>query len=510
MKNAVFLDIAAKQNYIFSSNKLKDIIGASGIIALVSSSDYIRKFMSENMPKVAMDGVFGGGNALLFFDEKSVAKNFIKQYSKDLLLNFPSLVPYFALNCKFDEQNYAKSVRETHEMLDELKNSFFPLTQPLTLGIESLCPNSDFSVTCEDRNPENFKEKIRISSATFAKRNFNISANFKSNFKREKLKTFDEICESALKNKYEFSDELDKIYYSENGFIAVSHIDANKLGERLKGGAIDDKLTATKFSNGIDKAMQKTLNKTVEILIAKLEKGFKFGDGVEFSQKDLKLHNDKMILPFCPIILSGDDFTFVSEGRLGILISEIFINELKNHRLNDDNSEFFAPLFASGGVAIIKAKSPFFRAYEICEELASSAKTLTRAESPAKTSIDFMISSANVSLGSLDLMRENYFSKDGKKLYNGGYSLDENGDFSELLSLMQKLSKLSKNKVMKLRELAFVSFENAKRFIEIYCGKNSNLLTKIDGETQLNFKKEMLLDAIEMLNFYPNDLGEKK
>ncbi|MBZ7995093.1 hypothetical protein AVCANL280_06075, partial [Campylobacter canadensis] len=59
----VLVDIAAKQEYIFSSNKLKDMVGASEIIARATDVETIKENCKEfdfDTSKIK-DGFSGGG-----------------------------------------------------------------------------------------------------------------------------------------------------------------------------------------------------------------------------------------------------------------------------------------------------------------------------------------------------------------------------------------------------------------------------------------------------------------
>lgn len=464
MKVAVLVDIAGKQNYIFSSNKLKDIVGASEIIRQVTDEKYIK----EHGKLSSINGNFSGGNALIFFDGVEEAKEFISIYSKFLLENFPSLVVYFAINESFDESDFKGSNSKTHQILDEIKNSFYPLSQPLSLGIEQLCPNSDFPTG----DYLDKKSRSHISKATHKKQ---IKAD-------EANKNFQNAYKESL-GKYTISYELDKIAHDEKSFIAIAHIDANDLGTKVKKLESEDDFN--KFSKNIDESMKEALKNTIIKLVENLE-NFEFLD-----IKKLKIQNN--IIPFRPIILSGDDFTFVSEGRLGVWITRTFIDELSKLTFGKENK----PLYASGGVAIVKGKTPFFRAYEIAEELTTSAKKITRKDETIKTSIDFLITSSNI-LGDLEFLRHRYYTRGETKLYNDGFS---DGDFDKLLKLINDLKQISKTKVMKLRELILQSKEAATKYLEIYC---DNKLLK-NGELE---NEKILLEAIELMNFYPLQ-GEK-
>lgn len=481
----VLVDIAAKQEYIFSSNKLKDMVGASEIIARATDVDEIRKL---NLTEFSESSFSGGGNAYLFFDELKTAQEFIKKYSLYLLKTYPSLVPYL-LPFKMSG-DYQKDIADAKAKLDKIRNSFYPLTHSLNIGFERLCPSSNIGVDNEGK----------ISKATKSK--------------REAVENrFDKYLENT---QYKFSSELDKIYIHNNAFISVVHCDINALGQKVR--KLKNKEESKEFSKKIDLIMQEAFAKMIDELVNHLDNG-----GFEF--KDVKITKDsfkdkkenKYYLPIRPIILNGDDFTFVSEGRLGVWLSKIFIKELEKA----SKKHFNGGLYASAGIAICKAKTPFSRAYNLSEELASKAKALARKDKDKtdnKSTLSFLILSNQVKSG-LNYLENVYTSErisgENKYINAEGYVINDNNNFKEyelnrLLKLINILNKMARSKMMKIRDLLFYeNDDNLTKYIDIYCEneafKKDELL---DGNNIKNEYQNMLLDAIELSAFYPQKDGQ--
>ena len=108
-------------------------------------------------------------------------------------------------------------------------------------------------------------------------------------------------------------------------------------------------------------------------------------------------------LPLRPIILGGDDLTFICHGKLGLYLAEKFINiwiQKANQGLNDLPAGGFS---ACAGVAIAKTKYPFYRTYQIAEELCSLAKECHRKEGGSW--LDFYLISGTKS-GNVNSIRE--------------------------------------------------------------------------------------------------------
>lgn len=486
----VLVDIAAKQEYIFSSNKLKDMVGASEIIARVTDVEEIRKL---NLAKFSESSFSGGGNAYLFFENEKNALEFIEKYSLYLLKTYPSLVPYLV---PYEMSgDYQKDIAGAKDELDKIRNSFYPLTHSLNIGFERLCPSSNIGVNDDGE----------ISNATASKRNM-----------VENAKRFNKYLDAK---GYEFSNELDKIYIHNNAFISVVHCDINALGEKVR--KLKNKEESKEFSKKIDLIMQEAFAKMIDKLASRLDNdGFEFKD-IKITKDDFK-KDDKYYLPIRPIILNGDDFTFVSEGRLGIWLSKTFIEELenafeeKNNNFNNELKEIFGnSLYASAGIAICKAKTPFSRAYNLSEELASKAKALARKDE-SKSSLAFLILSNQVKSG-LNYLENTYTSErttgENEFINHEGYFINKNEkhegyDFDELLKLISILNKMARSKMMKIRDLLYYSDkESLKKYIEIYCENDEfNASDLLDGDEIKH--KNMLLDAIELSAFYPQKDGQ--
>lgn len=251
----VLVDIAAKQEYIFSSNKLKDMVGASEIIARATDVDEIRKL---NLAKFSESSFSGGGNAYLFFDSLETAQEFIKKYSLHLLKKYPSLVPYLV---PYEMSgDYQKDIAGAKAKLDEIRNSFYPLTHSLNIGFERLCPSSNIGVEGKEG---------KISKAT-----------------KSKQEAVENRFDVYLKNtQYKFSSELDRIYIHNNAFISVVHCDINALGEKVR--KLKNKEESKEFSKKIDLIMQEAFAKMIDKLVSRLD-----NDGFEF--KDIKITKDDL------------------------------------------------------------------------------------------------------------------------------------------------------------------------------------------------------------------------
>lgn len=224
----------------------------------------------------------------------------------------------------------------------------------------------------------------------------------------------------------------------------------------------------------------------------------------------LSSEDEKTVLPLIPVLIAGDEVTFVCEGRLGIWLAEKYIKELMNYKIQ--NSVFSA----CAGVSIVKSKYPFYRAYLIAEGLLSRAKRKSR-ENGNSSYLDFFVSSGGCS-GEIDDILEKHFSTINGNLHFGPYKVDSDCDtncynddsLKYLKENIKGLLKFPRNKLMRLREALFEEKEIRKLILEEFSVKDLNLPKlpfKKDYITDLwENKKTPYFDAIEAIDFYPEGL----
>jgi hypothetical protein len=511
----VLLDTVSIQRYIFSTNNLKENIGASRIVEdiydshlkeaikkLFSSSDdsYYKAWENEPEKITILEcsssfeiGYIGGGNALLFFKEEEKAKEFIKYWTMRLLIHCPGLIPACAIE-KIDFNDFSRSLKNLFKQLAENKSSFVPQTVIKRHGITAECPNTGYSaeIWCE-KLPE--EKKNYISSVSNAK----IMAAEEANKKLQEI-----LKDLGFADEYTFTDEIDKLGQTkrEESHIAIVHIDGNDMGKRFQ--SLNDLVSLRKLSKSVREATLNTFKEMLKKLVEKIENG-------EIKDEDINLQKDekgKTILPLRPIIIGGDDITFVSEGRLGIWLAKIFLEEFQKQQVSDGK-----PLSACAGVAITKAKYPFYRGYKLSEDLTRSAKDGRKKANDNGSWIDFHIAYGGFS-GELKEIRENHYKTPLVNLVLRPYKID---DLNELLKGVANLkNNFPRSKILELRSVLYSGENEQKLFLEEIKARKSQLLEEINTRksplpSYKNFngneivvdKKTPYFDMIELIEFYP-------
>jgi len=502
--HAVLLDTVSIQRYIFSTNNLKENIGASRIVEdiydshlkevikglFMVSDDYYYNAWEENPEKIAIledlshfeIGYIGGGNALLFFKEEQMAKEFIKRWSMRLLIHCPGLIPACAVG-EIDFNDFSKSLKNLFKQLAENKSSFVPETIIRRHGITAECPNTGYSaeIWCE-KLPE--KKKNYISSVSNAK-------IMKAEEANNKLQGILQDC--GLADKYTFTDEIDKLGQTkrEESHIAIVHIDGNDMGKRFQ--SLNDLVSLRKLSKSVREA---TLNAFKEML-KKLDENIKNGK-IEKEGIKLQKENGKIILPLRPIIIGGDDITFVSEGRLGIWLAKIFLEEFQRQEVSDGKG-----LTACAGVAITKTKYPFYRGYKLSEDLTRNAKDSGKKAKDDSSWIDFHIAYGGFS-GELKEIRGNHYrTPSGDDLLLRPYKIT---DLDKLLSKINELKRqFPRSKIMELRSVLYAGKNEQRLFLEELKARGLRLpeYNEFKGDEITSNGKTPYFDMIELMDLYP-------
>ncbi|MCD7862200.1 MAG: hypothetical protein LUG61_01485 [Lachnospiraceae bacterium] len=341
--NLVITEVSQKQAYIFSSNRLRDNITNSAVIAYVTSSRYFKDaagsvYTDEN------EVYCGGGHAILEFANHETAVQFVRLITGDVRRRFPGL-ELFATIHECEEEPNAESIFRLIQKLEKKKSVRRASFGQGTFGVEE--------VEAVSRKAS----VIRLNGSQY-----------------EPYSPDDEADRASCPEGFERAFSFENLGGSkgDSNFIAVVHIDGNAMGKRVEElrethGAEpwqQYRKTLKEFSEAIASDFRDTFREMREKVADQIEEG-KIG-ALELTASK----NGAYYFPVRRVITEGDDICFVTEGRIGIECARIFM-ELLSARVNRVDGKHYA---ACAGVAIVHQKYPFYRAYELAEELCSNAK----------------------------------------------------------------------------------------------------------------------------------------
>lgn len=440
----LLFDTAGIQPYIFRSNRLRENVGASHLVAQATgrwvlaaartvSSDPITPDQDgrrslESDPAAEVELVYtAGGNALVLARNADVAEALTKALSEHVLREAPGLRLLAA----------GRPVELEREPLPEVLKTLFgdldnqkrrdPGHEPL-LGLAVTRPCRATGLPAVAEAPAWGSEAPAfVSAEVLAKLHAVRSAN------RALREAFPLPAIDGVDLR--FPTELDDLGRTsgDTSLVAVVHADGDGMGARFRalGRAFDapeqNRAYITAFrdlSARVDAVGQRALQTTLDDLaghvqvheakgqsVATIEHRNRAGDLVQQISLPRAPDGDAYYLPVRPIISGGDDLTLVCDGRIGLSLTARYLEAFEA----EARAAELQGVTASAGVALVKSHFPFARAYDLSEQLAGSAKQLRReiGDGDATGCLDWHLARGAL-YDSADAMREReYRTPDG-------------------------------------------------------------------------------------------------
>lgn len=359
MGTLVLWEVSRKQDYIFQSNKLKENKGASIIIEHIIEE--LPKELGKDYEKNLIYN--GGGNSLYKFDGEEQAKKFVKDISERVLRDYPGIQLFMVIkNYNDKEYEVIKAIKDAYKKLEKKKNSRKNSGLQKSFGIEKTCESTGLPAYCSD--PDNSKRLI--SEGVFRKIE-NSYGDYKDNSK------FKRLLPEGVKGIRGFRDLTKE--EGEKNYLAVIHIDGNRMGEKMaqlekcfiyeekdKSETNKEYLKALRrFSNDIKLAYEDAFKKMTSVI----------NRNKDILDKDTKIKEG--FFPVIPVIVAGDDITYVTNGKIGVESARIFLEHLCSNEIEIYGGKT-TKLNACAGVAIGKVSHPFYNMYKMAEELCTNGK----------------------------------------------------------------------------------------------------------------------------------------
>ena len=495
-------DVRGIQNYIFKTNKIKDIIGASNLVENIileglnaiikNDTDLLEKTCltdwenddSEaflNDESIQMQVLFiGGGNAYVLYRNKDICTKLNRGLSKYILEHTYSLNLAVAVIDKTD--NYNDDYKKINEKMLDIKSKM-PQTKPMgAFPFMAIDHSTGYPLSSFDHVAQDY-----VSTETKLKR-------------------------KCVKETEDANKILDKMVTQkgENSFLAVVHIDGNSMGNRIKEIMKDKKdySVAIKTMRTISKTLKNEFTNCYNEMSEKID-----------STKHRK------------IIVAGDDVTFICNAQYAILAANEFLKLVaqkdmyKDEKLEEkDNREKYA-MSACAGIAFFKSHFPFNDAYEVAEACCANAKQKAKlAENRNRGEANGMIGCyldyqlcTHIKATDLQGYRErNYTMTDGTSMiyrpyyvssacYDDVFDINTRNKEWDIETILQENLKVfsnkeeSRNKYKKLRNAFSFGMEKVREEIVFLNSRK----TKLPGTTENSW-----YDALEIVDVC--ELGGKR
>ena len=416
------LETGGNQAYIFASNKLRNVVGASELLYRVGTR-YVEQAVEEatrrsfSVTRIAEEApiektqekaievvIATSGKALLLARGEDAAKRFVRSWSQLVLTEAPGLDavavysktavdPSLPLSDQ-SETSFMEAFRETSRQMTLLRaqGQASPLARFQRLPIAAECTYSGLPAVGLEAGTGG-GDPLPVSGPAGAQREASRDPSFQARIRG----LFPENWESKL-----FAD---KGLASLEGrdWLAVVHADGNGLGQlfidfdrwvdALKNGAATGRdyiRRYREFSSALDAISRETFREAVEAVW-----------GAESPRA----------LPIVPVVVGGDDLTAVMDGYKGIDFTRTFMEKFCK---KTQDHEAVRPILEKAklprlgmcaGISIAKPHFPFSQSYHMAEELMQNAKEVKKQYGKDSIALDFHILYDSVATSASDVRK---------------------------------------------------------------------------------------------------------
>ena len=459
----VMLQTNSNQPFIFSSPRLREQIGASFEITLLS---HWVKEEAEKLTKMKpLPATFwvsdSSGKVIVRFtghadEPKAKAKDLIRRVTLRALTEAPGLDVTGAFIEATSNTVDADDLQELDRVFLEYSlnrrpaAARFPQFPYLERGSESALPASasldDLEFSQESLQPNHFDESSPLSLPSRVKRAFaSMSRKQQVDDVKERLaKRGKELKQepsldptklaAAFQDGEEFEDAKNML-----SSVGVVHIDGNGVGAIMRdlGSAHSEAQEAgvCVSADEVHTEPNDALQAFIMVVNNRLDKAVK--DAIALSWYDVQELTPDTVVPIVPVLVGGDDVTVYTDGRFAIPFAEAYIRHYEELTEKEELLKQLAvvagakkpgPLTASAGVAIVGRNFPFHIAYDLAEELVSRGKKLGKKKDTVPCStINFHVLRDATVLDPDDTLDE-YKDRSQRPFLIGHYASDRIGD----------------------------------------------------------------------------------
>ena len=330
------------QGYIFQTNKLKDVIGASELVKDLCETDFKKKFvLTGNVEYI----VKAAGNIKLILDSEEDCRRIVFQFPKYAMEKAPGItLSQAVVKCESDEQ-MENARQELEESLRAQRNCPF---KSLTLGSIAMHRSPLTGLPAIPGKDGEVLDEGVVRKREIVVRKREILDENDVNKTLFKIFTGEEVRYSEM--GLEIRDLTGK-----NDWIAIIHADGNSLGDVVKALGSESREKLCEFSNNLTEATKQAAQEAYREIKNEYE------GKIDFKKP-----------PIRPIVLGGDDLTVICRGDIAIDFVKKYLCKFES-----ETGKLKLPsgkLTACAGIAFIKSSYPFSFGYELAETLCGLAK----------------------------------------------------------------------------------------------------------------------------------------
>lgn len=484
------------QEFIFKTNKLKEIVGASEIVEEICTSLFIDQIGKENYKESNLI-IGAAGNIKYVFDNQDLCKKLVLEFPKKVMEKVPGITISQAIVC-FEDEHFNIANCKLVERLKEQRNK---ITMPVEIGfmgLERARRTGGVAFTNENIEKEIIDEATDIKNKV-------TSTNL-----------FSKLIGNTHPNEYETTLNIEDITRgNKNKWIAVIHADGNGLGSLVQ--ELSEKLSSKDNQTQIYTFRDFSKNLDIATQIA-AQKAF-----YEVCKNEKR--NKKY--PIRPVVMGGDDITLIIRGDLALKFTTIFIREFEKQC--DEKLKFLKnyigdkyKLTACAGIAYIKESYPFHYGVHLADKLCQEAKHFSKDKTKFITevppsSLSFLkVKDSFIENDIAKIRKRTQETPFGVNYHFGPYLINKDERYpsvdiiqKSLSILEEEISRVENKKtkaVSKLRQLVDESFSNKESSVFMQTrmfdpkinGKFMNALKVLGNKFPYEQEKSSIYDVIQL------------
>lgn len=433
--------IRSKQDYIFKTNRVLEIVGASEHIAgiwdeLFRIADsiplkYQKTDIEFNMVNILsafeadeLDFVElfrGGGNETILFKSKSMYQKLNKAFSYKLLRMYPGIIPMVvSVNA---EGKYSSDYAALMQVSDAKKDTMEPHWDMFTVPF-AMMDRSTYQPYSTVKKAG--RSEVRMSDESSSKYETGLLLRNKNN----DIRLFDEMISKKGKES----------------LLAVVHCDGNNMGMKIMG-----MLHGEKSYDRAVKHMREFTQATADCFETHGEAALR-ACRIALEEKYKKRVEEGKLkessFTYRRIIGSGDDLTFLCNARFALDYVKAYMDSVQNYRKEMNCKWNYS---SCAGICIFHSHYPFSRAYAIAEQACDDvAKKKIHVSSTVDSSVveqgwmDFHFIRSGIS-GDLEEIRRNQGTQEciARPWLISGDGADVTFTYNRLLKLRDIVTELN-------------------------------------------------------------------
>ncbi|PWK16971.1 hypothetical protein LV89_04629 [Arcicella aurantiaca] len=368
MKYLYGASVQGIQGFIFQTNKLKEIVGASELVEQICTTKFLEVVGILNDDKNLI--INAAGNIKYIFEDKTKCEHLVRIFPKVIMDFAPGITISQAVVPTTGD--LPKDIDCLEQLLKAQRSKASMPIETGFMGLERDRRAGGVAFISRNKRKGGIEE---ICEATHKKLQKS-DPEYQNKDKQQKENLFFKISNKVV-SKEEVPLDVEKITESgKNSWLAIIHADGNALGILLQ--TLGRKLKENKFSEEKVKTVFSTFSKS-------LDNATKKAAQIAFTSI-INVDLAKYKYPIRPVILGGDDLTVIIRADLALDFTIEFLKAFEKETekqfkflKNDYQVEGFENgITACAGIAYIKEKYPFHYGVHLAELLTGKAKKFSK------------------------------------------------------------------------------------------------------------------------------------